>query len=114
MKVLGMVLTFGKIKKPLDPNISVQPLFPSKSLAGSFTHHIAPNRSACLQPCSFYTVTRVSSYKSKSGRSLVVQWLRLPAFNAEGVNLIPGQGTKIPHVAWCGQKKKFILITVDP
>ena len=89
MKVLGVVLTFGKIKKPLDPNISVHPLCPSISLAGSFTHLTAPNRSACLWPCSFYTVPRVSSYKSKSGRSLVVQWLRLFAFNAEGVNFIP-------------------------
>lgn len=48
MKVLAVVLTFGKIEKPLDTNISVQPLFPSKSLAGSLTHHIAPNRSAHL------------------------------------------------------------------
>ena len=31
------------------------------------------------------------------GTSLVVQWLRLHAPNAEGMGLIPGQGTKIPH-----------------
>ena len=29
--------------------------------------------------------------------SQVVQWLRLCAPNAEGMGLIPGQGTKIPH-----------------
>ena len=27
----------------------------------------------------------------------VVQWLRLSTSNAEGVGLIPGWGTKIPH-----------------
>ena len=31
------------------------------------------------------------------GTSLVVQWLRLHAFKTGGMNLIPGQGTKIPH-----------------
>ena len=31
------------------------------------------------------------------GTSLVVQWLRLHASNAEGVGSIPGVGTKIPH-----------------
>ena len=38
---------------------------------------------------------------------LVVQWLRLCTFNAEGIGSIPGQGTKIPHVTWCGQKINF-------
>ena len=40
------------------------------------------------------------------GNSLVVQWLGLHAFTAEGVGLIPGWGTKIPQAAWCGQRKK--------
>jgi len=26
--------------------------------------------------------------------------------NAEGTGLIPGRGTKIPHVVWYGTKKK--------
>ena len=34
-----------------------------------------------------------------SGTSLVVQWLRLHTSNAGGMGLIPGGGTKIPHVA---------------
>ena len=38
--------------------------------------------------------------------SLLVQWLRLYTSNAEAVGSIPGQETKIPHAAWCGQKKK--------
>ena len=38
--------------------------------------------------------------------SLLVQWLRLYISNAEAVGSIPGQGTKIPHAAWCGKKKK--------
>ena len=40
------------------------------------------------------------------GTYLVVQWLRLPASTAGGTGLIPGQGTKILHAAWRGQKKK--------
>ena len=41
------------------------------------------------------------------GISLVVQWLRLCVSNAGGVGLIPGQGTKIPHICLAvGQKKK--------
>ena len=38
--------------------------------------------------------------------SLVVQWLRLCASIANGVGLIPGQGTGILHATWCGQKIK--------
>ena len=39
--------------------------------------------------------------------SLVVQCLRLPASNAGGMGLIPGQGTKIPHATGWGQKIKI-------
>ena len=45
--------------------------------------------------------------KIKIWTSLVVQWLRLHASNARNVGLIPGQGTKIPHAMWHGQKKFF-------
>ena len=38
--------------------------------------------------------------------SLVVQWLRLGASIAGGMDSIPGWGTKIPHSTWCSQKKK--------
>ena len=31
--------------------------------------------------------------------SLVVQWLRLHASNADGMGLIPGQRRKIPHAS---------------
>ena len=40
------------------------------------------------------------------GTSLVVKQLRFHASNAEGMGLIPGWGTKIPHAEWWGQKKK--------
>ena len=40
------------------------------------------------------------------GTCLVVQWLRLSPPNAQGTGSIPGQGTKIPHAAWSGQKLK--------
>ena len=46
------------------------------------------------------------------GTSLVVQWLRLHTSNAEGMGLIPGQGTKIPHATWCSQKKKKKSIVI--
>ena len=36
-------------------------------------------------------------------------WLRLHASTAGGTDLIPGRGTKIPHAAWCSQKKKVHL-----
>ena len=32
--------------------------------------------------------------------------LRLSASTAGNAGLIPGRGFKIPHVVWCGQKKK--------
>ena len=44
------------------------------------------------------------------GISLVVQWLRLHASTAEGLGSIPGQGTKIPHAVWYGQKKKKMKV----
>ena len=43
------------------------------------------------------------------GISLVVQWLKLQASNAEGTGSIPGQGTKIPHATWHGQNIKIII-----
>ena len=38
--------------------------------------------------------------------SLVVQWLRLCISTVGAMSLIPGQGTKISHAVWQGQKKK--------
>ena len=40
------------------------------------------------------------------GTSLEVQWLKLCAANAVGVSSVRGQGTKIPHAAWPGEKEK--------
>ena len=40
------------------------------------------------------------------GTSLVVQWLRLYASTAGSTGSVPGWGTKIPHAARWGQKKK--------
>ena len=47
-----------------------------------------------------------SKEKNNGGTSLEVQWLRLHASTAGDTGSIPGHGTKIPHAAWCGQKKK--------
>ena len=40
------------------------------------------------------------------GNSLAVQWLRLRAFTAVGLGLMPGQGTKIPQAVQHRQIKK--------
>ena len=40
------------------------------------------------------------------GTSLVVRWLRSCASMAGSTGSIPGQGTKVTHAMWCGQKKK--------
>ena len=40
------------------------------------------------------------------GNSLVVQWLGLHAFTAEGAGSVPGWGTNIPQAEWHSQKKK--------
>ena len=40
------------------------------------------------------------------GNSLAVQWLGLCTPTGKVPGWIPGQGTKIPRVVWCGQKKK--------
>ena len=39
------------------------------------------------------------------GTSVAVQWLRFCPSNAGSAGSIPGQGTKIPHAVWHGQKK---------
>ena len=40
----------------------------------------------------------------KGGNSLVVQWVGLRAFTAEGAGSNPGQETKIPQAVQRGQK----------
>ena len=40
-----------------------------------------------------------------SENSLMVQWLGLHAFTAEGIRSIPGEGTEIPQAVWCSPKK---------
>ena len=43
---------------------------------------------------------------------LVVQWLRLGVSNARGMSSIPGEGAKIPHTTWHGQKNTNKLYNV--
>jgi len=53
--------------------------------------------------CQLYTAPHVCAFMqtfekiSRSGPSLVVQWLRLSASTAGGVGSIPGWGNKIPY-----------------
>ena len=44
--------------------------------------------------------------KKQCGTSLVVQWLRFSTPDTVGMGSIPGWGTKIPHDAQNGLKKK--------
>ena len=44
-----------------------------------------------------YDIIYMRNLKYYPGTSLAVQWLRLHASTAGGTDLIPGQGTKIPH-----------------
>ena len=51
------------------------------------------------------------------GTSLVDEWLRLCASTAEGLGLIPSQGTKISHAMWGTpppKKKQVVHIPVPP
>jgi hypothetical protein len=43
-------------------------------------------------------------FKELPGISLVIWWLKLHAFHAEGSSLIPDWGTKISYATWHGQK----------
>ena len=38
---------------------------------------------------------------------MVVQYLRLCTSGVAGLGSIPGQGTKLPHAAWCGKNPKY-------
>ena len=53
-------------------------------------------------------MVRTLELKVCVGTSLVGQGLRPCVSKAEGMGLIPGQGTKIPNAMWCGQKKKKV------
>ena len=52
----------------------------------------------CLDKLHKSNVLIKGRQETSIGTSLVVQWLRLCASNAGGMALIPGQGTKIPHM----------------
>ena len=70
------------------------PRLPSSSAFLSLTHSLQLLWSSCYsQICKLL------------GLTLAVQWLRLHASSAGAVGLIPGQRTKISHVAVDGQKK---------
>ena len=63
--------------------------------------------SSTLAPDFFAVkVNKILLLKNHLGTSLEVQWLKLCAANAVGVSSVRGQGTKIPHAAWPGEKEK--------
>ena len=49
---------------------------------------------------------RKESGRNSTVNSLVVQWLRLGAFTAEGLCSIHGWGAKIPRAEWPKKKKR--------
>ena len=57
----------------------------------------------------FHVAIQIHLFKKAIlGNSLVVRWLELCAFTAEGAGSIPGQGTKIPKATQHSQKEKKI------
>ena len=68
--------------------------------------HVDTKSTISLSNFSLHLFIRILPLlKSKGlGTSQRAQWLRLHHSNAEGVSLIPGQGTKIPYASWHGQK----------
>ena len=54
-----------------------------------------------------------SKRNASSRTSLVVQWLKLHAFNAGSTGSIPDWGTKIPHAMRQKEKEKYEIV-VDP
>ena len=58
-------------------------------------------------------VSSIKNYKYV-GNSLVVQWLGLCAFTAEGLGSIPGRRAEISQAVWCSRKKKKKLQMHDP
>ena len=69
------------------------------------------------KPAAVHRVTELDTTEwlnnnSFFGNSLVVQWLGLHAFTAEGLGSIPCWGTKIPQAVWCSQKKKRIYVCI--
>ena len=78
------------------------------SLLNLFSAHI----SVSWQNCSHIFLKLISegsaasfliqgTYKSNTGTSLVVQWVRLHAANAGGLRSIPGRGTCMPQLIVC-------------
>jgi len=60
-----------------------------------------------LRECSGrqFIIVNQKPYNCILLRLLVVQGLRVCASTVASTGLNPGQGTKIPHAAWCSQKK---------
>ena len=83
----------------------------SRSLASSWGKRKAVDLKAKFskeKEKGFLRISKAAFYISRTKAlrtSLAVQWLRLCTSNAGGMGSIPGQGTKIPHAAWCSQKK---------
>ena len=65
-----------------------------------------PVETSLSWPLSPFDVTQGLKALIVLGTPLAAQWLRLCISNAGGMSSIPGWGTKIPHAAWCSQKKK--------
>ena len=55
---------------------------------------------------TYKSMESVLRKRSRSGSSLVVQWLGVSAFTAVGLGSVPNQGTKIPQAAQHSQKTK--------
>ena len=64
------------------------------------------DREMVTLPLWFGATAFCSVNKMMIGHSLVVKWLGLCVFTADGMSLIPGRETKIPQATLWSQKKK--------
>ena len=81
---------------------TLKSLLQSPALAGRFYLFFKPYEPSGNPP--FKNITSV--WNKVPGTSLVIQWLKRHTSTVRGMGLIPGQGTKVLHATWHGQKKK--------
>ena len=92
--------TMLAISSPLLGRIT-NPRRKVRALEGAGRRARGPEIAPKTQTYYFTSFSFFWLYKDDSRNSLVVQWLGLLAFTAEG----PGWGAKIPQAMWCSQNK---------
>ena len=89
----------------MEPSLPREGVFPEDRLSNTC---LCLNHFLCQKQPLYYQNNTLRSDVLRN--SLVVQWLGLHASTAGGTGSVPGQGTKIPHAAWQGQKNFNVLL----